>query len=113
SQTTIAQRLVIYGAVALVAVVTVYMPGLGAGVTVLLLGFTLSHRMLMGSGILLLLMAASNYYYWLEVTLLMKSLMLLAMGALLLSIRWVLKRWWLNRWLTVHKPAPLGDANEP
>ncbi|HBP42009.1 MAG: DUF4401 domain-containing protein [Vreelandella alkaliphila] len=113
SQPAIVQRLVIYGAVALVAVVSVYMPGLGAGVTVLLLGFTLGHRVLMGSGILLLLMAASNYYYWLEVTLLMKSLMLLAMGALLLSIRWGLKRWWLNRWLTVHKPMPLGDANEP
>ncbi|UTA80661.1 DUF4401 domain-containing protein [Halomonas sp. XH26] len=112
SQPAIAQRLAIYGAVALVAVVSVYMPGLGAGVTLLLLGFTIGHRVLMGSGILLLLMAASSYYYWLDVTLLMKSLMLLAMGALLLSIRWLLKRWWLNQWLTVHKPAPLGDANE-
>ncbi|WP_301584557.1 DUF4401 domain-containing protein [Halomonas alkaliantarctica] len=112
SQPAIAQRLAIYVAVALVAVVTVYVPGLGAGVAVLLLGFAIGHRPLMGSGVLLLLMAISSYYYWLDVTLLVKSLMLLAMGAFLLIIRWILKHWLLNRWLTVHKPAPLGDANE-
>ncbi|UYO75287.1 DUF4401 domain-containing protein [Halomonas qinghailakensis] len=78
----------------------------------LLLGFAIGHRPLMGSGVLLLLMAISSYYYWLDVTLLVKSLMLLAMGAFLLIIRWILKHWLLNRWLTVHKPAPLGDANE-
>ncbi|RUR33300.1 DUF4401 domain-containing protein [Vreelandella andesensis] len=112
SQPAIAQRLAMYGAVALVAVLSFYMPGFGAGVTVLLLGFAIGHWLLMGSGVLLLLMAVSSYYYWLDVTLLMKSLMLLAMGALLLTLRLALKRWLLNRWLTLNKSVAVGDANE-
>lgn len=95
-----AQRLAIYAAVALVAIFSVYMPGLGVGVAVLFLGFVMAHRVVMASGILILLVAVSRYYYSLEATLLVKSLMLLVMGILLLSIRWGLKRW-------------LGVANEP
>ncbi len=99
-----AQRLVIYGAVALMAMVSVYMPGFGAGMTLLLLGFAISHRQLMASGVLLLLMAVSSYYYWLDVTLLIKALLLFVMGSVLLALRWVLRRW-----LRSLKPAERSD----
>ena len=87
------QRLMIYAAVALVAVVSGDMPGLGVGIVVLFLGFVIALRVVMASGILMLLVAVSRYYYSLEATLMVKSLLLLAMGILLLSLRWGLTRW--------------------
>ncbi|MFC7369310.1 DUF4401 domain-containing protein [Vreelandella zhaodongensis] len=104
SQPAMGERLAIYGAIAAVAVVSVYVPGLGAGITVLLLGFAISHRKLMASGILLLLLAVSSYYYWLDVTLLIKALLLFVMGSSLLALRWVLRRW-----LRSLKPAERSD----
>lgn len=106
-QPAIGERLAIYGAVAVLAVVSVYVPGLCLGVTVLLLGFAISHRRLMGCGILLLLIAISSYYYWLDVTLLIKALLLFVVGAGLLALRWALRRW-----LTPFTAAAKGDSNE-
>lgn len=68
--------------------------GLGPGVVLLVLGFAVSNRLLMGLGIAAALVAVSTYYYRLDITLLSKSGLLCAMGLGLLAIRWALLRWW-------------------
>lgn len=70
-----------------------YVPGVGQGVVVLLLGFAMGHRVLMGLGGLSLLMGIGSYYYWLDMTLLTKALTLLVMGGVLLTLRWALHKW--------------------
>ncbi len=85
--------LVSYGVALLVAVLSYGVPGLSGGITVLLLGAAVSHRFLMSSGVLLLLAAVSHYYYWLDMSLLHKAALLLALGNGLLALRWGLRRW--------------------
>lgn len=79
-------------AVALV-IVSFHTPSVGQGAVVMLLGFAIGHRLLLGAGVLSLLLGIGSYYYWLESTLLMKSLTLLGLGVLLLLLRWALRRW--------------------
>ncbi len=64
--------------------------GLTVGMVIVLLGFVGSNRVLMGIGIVSLLFYISTYYYLLETTLLDKSLTLLAVGVLLLGLRWLM-----------------------
>jgi len=64
--------------------------GLTVGMVIVLLGFMGSNRVLMGIGIMSLLFYVSAYYYLLETTLLQKSLILLAVGTLLLGLRWLM-----------------------
>ncbi|GGX43840.1 DUF4401 domain-containing protein [Saccharospirillum salsuginis] len=67
--------------------------GLVPAVVLLVLGFAVSNRLLMGLGIAASLLAVSSYYYWLEVTLLIKAATLFGLGAVLLLVRWALVRW--------------------
>src|SRR5690554_491334 len=83
-----------YGAVLVLALLSLQAHGLLQGVVVIVLGFAIGHRWLMGGGVLLLLLASANYYYWLETTLFSKALSLFALGGLLLAIRWLLRRYW-------------------
>lgn len=83
---------VFFGA-AVLLLITFYAPGVGQGVVVLLLGFAIGHRLLVGLGVLLLLMGIGRYYYWLDAALLTKSLTLLVIAGLLLLLRWGLRRW--------------------
>jgi uncharacterized membrane protein len=58
------------------------------------LGYANGNRVLAGLGILVLLGYLSYYYYSLETTLLIKSILLMAVGSLLLGVRLALHRWW-------------------
>jgi len=86
--------------------VSFYAPGVGQGLVVLLLGFAIGHRLVMGLGVFSLLMGIGSYYYWLDATLLTKALTLLVLGGVLLALRWA-----LGRWLASHKPITKGLAN--
>lgn len=65
-------------------------PGLTAGMVVMLLGFSGSNRVLLGLGIVSLLFYISSYYYLLDTTLLVKSQTLVVVGLVLLTVRWLL-----------------------
>lgn len=66
--------------------------GLITAVIILLLGYANSNRVLMGLGTLSLLVYISSYYYLLDTTLLNKSFSLMAIGAILLVLRWLMIR---------------------
>ncbi|WP_240618167.1 DUF4401 domain-containing protein [Halomonas heilongjiangensis] len=87
-------RVAAYGAVAGLMLVSLQAHGLTQGAVVVALGFAIGNRLVMGLGVLSLLFAIGGYYYWLEVTLLTKALTLLALGALLLAIRWAMRHGW-------------------
>ena len=74
-------------------IVTYHVPSVGQGVVVMLLGVAVVHRLLVGVGVLSLLLGIGSYYYSLETTLLVKSVTLLLIGGLLLSLRWALRYW--------------------
>ncbi|WP_447042831.1 DUF4401 domain-containing protein [Vreelandella sp. H-I2] len=94
-----------YAGAAVLLIVSFHLPSVGQGVVVMLLGFTIGHRVLVGAGVLSLLLGIGSYYYWLDSTLLMKSLTLLVIGGLLLLLRWALRQW-LNT-----KMATQGDRS--
>ncbi|HEX7951919.1 MAG TPA: DUF4401 domain-containing protein, partial [Burkholderiales bacterium] len=79
---------------ALVGLISVKAPGLGMTVTMLLLGFANSNRVLAGLGILSLLAYWSYYYYSLEITLLQKSGLLIGAGIALIAVRLAARRHW-------------------
>jgi uncharacterized protein DUF4401 len=64
-------------------------PGIAAGLMIVLLGFANGNRVLAGLGIASLLVYVSSYYYLLDATLLVKSGVLAATGAVLLGARWL------------------------
>ncbi len=64
--------------------------GITVGMVIMLLGFAGSNRVLLGLGMLSLLSYISFYYYLLDMTLLAKSQTLLAVGLVLLLVRWLL-----------------------
>jgi hypothetical protein len=67
-------------------------PGLIAALIVLFLGFQRGNRVLIGIAIVFLIVFLIAYYYHLEVTLLIKSLILMSSGIALLILRWIFKR---------------------
>ncbi|QTP57829.1 DUF4401 domain-containing protein [Billgrantia antri] len=87
-------RLAAFGAVAVLMLLSLQAHGLSHGAVVVVLGFAIGNRLVMGFGGLLLLLSISNYYYWLEATLLTKAMTLFALGVVLLTIRWVMRRGW-------------------
>jgi len=80
------------GAAGVAALCGVASPGLCAGLLVLVLGFANGNRALMGLGIVASLGYLSHFYYDLHVTLLTKSMILIATGLALLAIRWLILR---------------------
>ena len=87
-------RLAAFGAVAVLMLLSLQAHGLSHGAVVVVLGFAIGNRLVMGFGGLLLLLSISNYYYWLEATLLTKAMTLFALGVVLLAIRWAMRRGW-------------------
>jgi uncharacterized protein DUF4401 len=75
------------GATMLLGVLTLSTPGIMAAITVLTLGFDRRNRILIGLAIVFLVKFASVYYYSLRMTLLEKSIVLVASGLLLLATR--------------------------
>ncbi|NIC04956.1 DUF4401 domain-containing protein [Billgrantia bachuensis] len=87
-------RLAAYGAVAVLMLLSLQAHGLSHGAVVVVLGFAIGNRLVMGFGGLLLLLSISNYYYWLEATLLTKAMTLFALGVMMLAIRWAMRHGW-------------------
>ncbi|HVY06491.1 MAG TPA: DUF4401 domain-containing protein [Burkholderiales bacterium] len=79
-------------AAVVVALVSFDAPGLGIGVTIVLLGYANGNRVLTGLGIAALLAYWSYYYYSLQITLLQKSAILACAGVALLLARLVMLR---------------------
>jgi hypothetical protein len=77
-------------------------PGVACGLMIALLGFSNGNRVLVGLGIAALLFYVSTYYYLLDVTLLVKSGVLMATGVVLLAARWLV--------LNVVMPKERADA---
>lgn len=75
--------------------------GLAAALLILILGFAGGNRILFGLGLLALLSFLSHYYYRMHETLLIKSMILAAIGVLLLGCRWGLREFF-----------PAGEARE-
>jgi hypothetical protein len=73
---------------ALAMAVTFPAHGLAAALLILIIGFAGGNRVLFGLGLLALASFLSHYYYQMHETLLVKSLILGATGALLLLVRW-------------------------
>jgi Domain of unknown function (DUF4401) len=85
--------LVVLAGTALLVLVSLEAPGVAASLCLLLLGFAHGNRVLAGLGGAALLLYAGGYYYELDVTLLVKSQVLAATGAVLLTLRWLLLHW--------------------
>ena len=87
--------------------ISFYAPGVGQGLVVVLLGFAIGHRLVMGLGVFSLLTGIGSYYYWLDATLLTKALTLLVLGGGLLALRWA-----LHKWLSVAENGPSASVGE-
>ena len=72
--------------------VSIEAAGITIGITIILLGFYGSNRILMGLGCAALLFYISSYYYLLSTTLLDKSQLLLATGLVLFFMRWLMRQ---------------------
>jgi uncharacterized membrane protein len=78
------------GATLVLSALSVQIPGITLGLVIVLLGFYGANRVLLGLGTASMLFFISSYYYQLDMTLLVKSGILLALGAILLGGRWLL-----------------------
>ena len=78
--------------VVLLGLLSFKVSGLVTGIMLLLIGFSSSHRLLMGLGVLSSLFFISNYYYFMGETLMDKAVVLALVGVLLLSLRWLVKQ---------------------
>jgi len=74
-------------AAAAVGAASLKAPGIAGGLMIAILGHANGNRVLLGLGVAGLLFYASAYYYLLAVTLLVKSAVLAATGAVLLAVR--------------------------
>jgi hypothetical protein len=71
-----------------------YVPGLGAALLVLVVGYAAGNAVLVGLGTMAALAMLSRYYYLLSATLLEKAGVLIAIGVALLLLRAILRRRW-------------------
>jgi len=78
-------------AAAIAGAVSLRAPGITSGLIIVLLGFAGGNRVLSGFGILAVLSYLSYFYYSLQMTLLMKSLVLAGSGLALIAL-WVVMR---------------------
>jgi len=87
----------IYGLSVLTVLVALQAPGLVYGLLVILLGTGMGHRVMTGVGLVFLVVFVGAYFYGIDISLLMKSLTLLATGVVLLVGRWGLLAVWPER----------------
>lgn len=81
--------LLVLAASLLFALLSLEAPGLATALVILLLGFAVGNRVLLGLGIAALLFFVSAYYYLLDITLLAKAGHLLVIGVTSLVLRWL------------------------
>jgi uncharacterized membrane protein len=82
----------VFLALALVLAPTVFAPGIAFSLLLLALGFYRGHLILSALGVIALIGFTIMFYYNLQLSLLWKSLVLVASGLLLLVLRWGLMR---------------------
>ncbi len=87
--------------VVLLGLFSLKVSGLVTGIMLLLIGFSSSHRLLMGLGVVFSLFFISHYYYFMGETLLDKAMVLALVGILLLSARWSVKNFMFKERLDV------------
>lgn len=78
--------------VVLLGLISFAVSGLVTGIIFLIIGFSSSNRLLIGLGIISSLFFISNYYYNMGETLLDKAIVLASVGLILLTFRWVIKK---------------------
>lgn len=78
------------GACAAIGLASLEAPGIAGGLMIVLLGYANGNRVLAGLGVAGLVFYVAGYYYLLELTLMHKSGVLAASGAVLLAARWIL-----------------------
>ncbi len=76
---------------------SVVAPGIAPALLVLVVGFAVCGRVMIGLGLLAMGGFLSNYYYTMQSTLLMKSMLLFGLGTLLLVCRLLINRFWPSR----------------
>ncbi|WP_026839750.1 DUF4401 domain-containing protein [Citrifermentans bremense] len=86
------EGIAIVSCMALIMAVSFPTHGLAAAALILILGFAGGNRVLFGLGLMAVASFLSHYYYQMRETLLIKSMILAATGALLLVARWALLR---------------------
>lgn len=84
----------------LIALLSLEAPGLTTALVILLLGFAVGNRILLGLGVVALLFFVSSYYYLLDTTLLVKAWHLLIIGVTLLMLRWLAMHYLFDRGAT-------------
>lgn len=88
---TPAAKVVVYAICVVALAASAMSPGLVMALVILLLGFIQTDRVLMGVAIGFFSVFLGAFFYGMEITLLMKSLVLIAVGLVLLVGRWALK----------------------
>jgi hypothetical protein len=71
-----------------------YVPGITVGIILVILGFAHSNRVLTGLGLVILVVFVFQFYYQLDLTLLIKSGLLVASGLVLLVVRQLMNSVW-------------------
>lgn len=74
----------------ILAIISLNAPGIMIGLMVILLGFSQSNKVLLGTGVISLLTYCSSYYYFMAETLLFKAGVLFTFAAVTLLLRMVL-----------------------
>ncbi|MGD8567910.1 MAG: DUF4401 domain-containing protein [Gammaproteobacteria bacterium] len=85
----------LYGVCVLLTAATLRAPGLIMALILVLLGFARADRLLTGVGIGFFVVFLTAFFYGIEVTLLTKSMLLTATGAILLASHWAVKHYFL------------------
>lgn len=76
----------------LLCVLSMQAQGISVAMAIMLLGFSVSNRILLGLGICSLLFYISTYYYQMQTSLLDKSITLVIIGSVLLIVRYLILR---------------------
>ncbi len=77
----------------LVMAVSFQTPGIASALLIIVIGFAVCNRVILGLGLLAFGSFLSNYYYMMQSTLLAKSMLLLGFGAVLLVSRLIIRAW--------------------
>jgi hypothetical protein len=83
---------VFYGLLLVITAAAWAIPGLLLALIVIMLGTTSGNRMFIGAGITFLVVFIATYFYGIQVSMLTKSISLVATGAAVLMARWLLLR---------------------
>jgi hypothetical protein len=81
---------VFYGLLLVITVSAWAIPGLLLALIVIMLGATSGNRVFIGAGITFLVVFIATYFYGIEVSMLTKSITLVATGTIVLAARWIL-----------------------